>query len=547
MSLRTRLAVLTAFAACALLIALFVAWRLARATETFTLRQTEFSLHAAARDLVREVRAHPEGQTASASPGAPPSPDAKSRRPHRPPLPPHEAKLFAAYTDPLARLTAIALHPYPETAGGFYRADGALAGYAFPEYAGTGINTEATADEAALIRALAQQALATGEAAARTATLSDGATRMFVSYPAQPNDAGESDQGQTSNANTSIVAVWTMRKLSSQSATTADTLNIIALAGLGLAFAAITSLAFVTVRDLRTGVRNIESGMIQLRTNLEHRLPPARTPELARIASAINELAANLNETIARQRDLERDLRKSERLAALGRLIAGVAHEVRNPLASMKLKMQIARRAAYAPDKLEATFRVVTEEIERLDALVRRLLELGRAPALELAAFDVCDMARRRAAFILEKAERQNVRVIVKELCAKLLIEGDRDRLGQVLDNLFQNALEAMPDGGTLTIACERLAAAETEGAVTLARLSVADTGGGIAPEHVEHIFEPFYSGRDAGTGLGLAIAREIVEAHGGKLSFGNQAPGGALFHLELPEIAAASNHSPNI
>jgi len=548
MSLRMRLALLAAFAISALLIASFVAWRLARATETFALRQAEFSLHAAARDIARDIRAHPDGRTTLEPTDAPRFDEGKPHRKPPHPLPPHERAIFEAYNDPLARLTAIALHPFPETAGGLYRTDGALAGFAFPAYAGTGINAEVSADNAATIRSLAGQAVATGAAQTRTVTTPDGVL-MFVSYPVQPDDATRADEmeagntdsaAQTSVSGNAIAAVWTMRQLSPLTGT-ADAVNILALVALAGAVLAVVGFAVLTVRDLRQSVSEIEGGMIHLTGDLTYPLPPVRTPELARIAGAINELAANLRANIARQRGLESDLRQSERLAALGRLVAGVAHEIRNPLASMKLKMQIARRGGYAPEKLEATFRVVGEEIERLDALVRRLLEFGRAPALELTTLDLCDLARRRVSLISERAEQQNVRII-SELCHKLLVEGDADRLAQVLDNLFQNALEAMPAGGELTLTCEQSLA---HGEAVRAYLIIQDTGEGVAPEHCEHIFEPFYSGRDTGTGLGLAIAREITQAHGGKLTIDGQAEGGARFRLELPQAAEAKPDAP--
>lgn len=535
-----RLAMLAAFAVGALLVASFVAWRLTRATETFALRQAEFSLHAAARELARDTRAHPEGRTALDATFAPPFADDKPHRKPPRPAPPHERAIFETYRDPLARLTAIALHPYTETAGGLSRADATLAGYAFPAYMGTGINAEVSADEAAIIKQLAAQAVATGAAQARTVT-TPGGTFMFVSYPVQSVDAtvaDETDAGKTDGAAQEsasanpIVAVWTMRRLSPLSGTT-DAVNIIALIALACAVLAVAGFAFMTVRDLRQGVGAIEVGMTHLTSDLNFRLPPVRTPELARISAAVNELAANLRANIARQRSLESDLRQSERLAALGRLVAGVAHEVRNPLASMKLKMQIARRADFAPEKLDATFRVVGEEIERLDALVRHLLELVRVPALHVTTLDLCGLARRRVSLMNERAERQNVRIIINELCRELIVEGDADRLAQVLDNLFQNALEAMPAGGELTITCARVS---TPGEAARARLIIQDTGTGIAPEHREHIFEPFYSGRDTGTGLGLAIAREIMEAHGGKLIADSRAEGGACFLLELPQ-----------
>jgi len=111
-------------------------------------------------------------------------------------------------------------------------------------------------------------------------------------------------------------------------------------------------------------------------------------------------------------------------------------------------------------------------------------------------------------------------------------VQGDGNRLAQVVDNIIQNAIDAMPAGGRLTITCKT---AKAQDSSPSARLSFEDTGRGIQPADQEHIFEPFHSGRDMGTGLGLAIARAIVEEHGGRISFVSRPGSGASFLIELP------------
>jgi signal transduction histidine kinase len=551
MSLRTRLGVLAAFAFAALLVALFVAWRLARATELFALRQADSSLHAAARDLARAVNAHPSGyqniEEAAALPDRPAPPVDKGRRNRS--LPPHVRKLFAAYADPLSRLTAITLHRFPEAAGGFYRAtDGALVGHAFPASAGTaGGQMLLTSDVAEVIRTLAKQVNETGAPATRT--IQTGSDRIIVVvYPARADSLDVDDVSSPAGADSSspIAAAWTMQRLSNL-AGVSDKANWAALAVLLLSIIAVSGLAFVTVKDLRSGVSGIEQGLTKLSDDLSQQITTPRTPELARITGAINQLAATLRVNLARQSELEQDLRRSERLSALGRLTAGVAHEVRNPLAAIKLKVQMARRAKNAPARLDDTFRVITEEIDRLDALVRRLLEFGRTQPLEQSSLDLCELVQRRAALFNDIAERAGVLIEFRVSAGTVMVEGDRERLAQVLDNLIQNALEAMPGGGRLALGCE---AATTEDGRALAHLTVEDTGRGIPPEDHGRIFEPFFTGRETGTGLGLAIAREIVEAHGGHLNFVSRAGAGASFLIELPRRLQAEDdkrfHQPS-
>jgi signal transduction histidine kinase len=324
-----------------------------------------------------------------------------------------------------------------------------------------------------------------------------------------------------------------MQRLSNLSGIS-DWPNLAALLALALSILAVSSLALITVRDLRTGVTGIEAGLAGLTIDLDRSVLPPDTLELARIATAINELAGSLRANIARQAQLEQQLAQRERLSALGRVVAGVAHEVRNPLAAIKLKVQLARRAPYASEKLDETFNVVTAEIERLDTLVRRLLELGDQQKLERAPVDLGELVSRRAAFFTDLAKRANVVIETQADCVAF-VEGDENRLGQVVDNIIQNALDAMSDGGRLSITCNTLKGPENPSFV---RLSFEDTGHGIHKADQEHIFEPFHTGRDSGTGLGLPIARAIVEEHGGRLGFVSRDGNGASFVIELPLLS---------
>jgi signal transduction histidine kinase len=521
MSLRTRLALLAAFAIVALAVALFVAWRLARATETFALRQADASVHAAARDLARELQLNPGGyqNLDQATPAPPEGPDERRPRgadhPSRP-VPPHIEKIFAAYSDPFARLTATTLHRFPDVEGGFCRSsNGVIFGYATPRDPAANFDRNVSPDLVATIRALATQAAATGTPASRTSQIA-GDRILMVAYPAQTEG---------------IAAAWAMQRLSHLSGVS-DWPNLAALVVLGLSIIAVSSLALITVRDLHYGVAGIETGLAGLTNDLSRQLAQPDTEELARIAAAINGLAVTLRGNLARQAALEQELRHSERLSALGRVVAGVAHEVRNPLAAIKLKAQLAGRSTYAPEKLAETFKVITAEIDRLDSLVHRLLELGGQRTLRLVDLDLVALVNRRAAFFTDLAARSKVNIGIESHSEKLVVQADGDRLGQVVDNLIQNAIEAMPDGGQLTISCDVFKGDDNAPTV---RVSFNDTGHGITDADREHIFEPFHTGRDTGTGLGLAIARAIVEEHGGRLSFSSHAGNGTSFVVELP------------
>jgi signal transduction histidine kinase len=520
MSLRTRLALLAGFAIVALVVASFVAWRLARATETFAWRQADSSVNAAARDLARELHGNPDGYL-TIEQGLPDAVDKPREKGPRAvgtrarPVPPHVETLFVAYSDPLARLSAITLHRYPDVAGGFYRqADDGLIGYAFPKQRGSVFTGDVAPDLANVIRETVSETAKTGAPISRTIQV--GTDRVILAtYPAPEGG---------------ITTAWAMQRLSHLSGVS-DWPNLVALLTLTLSIIAVSGLALITVRDLRSGVTDIETGLTGLTTDLNRAVSSPSTGELARIAAAINELAATLRANIARQADLEQQLAHRERLSALGRVVAGVAHEVRNPLSAIKLKVQLARRGSYTPEKLNETFSVISQEIERLDTLVRRLLELGSQQRIEHGVVDLGELISRRSTFFNELAKRAGVTIMTPS-CSKVLVEGDGDRLAQVVDNIMQNAFDAMPNGGELTISCHCSGDPSGPG---LVRVKFEDTGHGIPPEDQKHIFEPFHTNRAAGTGLGLAIARAIVEEHGGRLNFASQVGQGASFVVELP------------
>jgi two-component system, NtrC family, sensor histidine kinase HydH len=252
-------------------------------------------------------------------------------------------------------------------------------------------------------------------------------------------------------------------------------------------------------------------------------------------------LTAGLARTVRRQaveRDrLQTDLRRSERLAALGKLLAGVAHEVRNPLAGIRSTAQLWQRGF----ELDAeSLGGLVHEVDRLEEIVSRLLQFSRADAQDLAPGDLNTVLAEAARLASGPAERNGVRVEV-ELDPDLpTVAIAPPALLQVFRNLTTNALHVMPTGGTLRLTTRRHPSRQA------AQALVADTGPGLGPEVIGHLFEPFFTTKPEGTGLGLAIAREIALAHRGDLGAANRtdAPG-AVFTLTLPATRAGDNGDP--
>jgi two-component system sensor histidine kinase HydH len=238
-------------------------------------------------------------------------------------------------------------------------------------------------------------------------------------------------------------------------------------------------------------------------------------------------------QTVERAR-LQTELRRSERLAALGKLLAGVAHEVRNPLAGIRSTAQLWERGI-GPDR--ESFVNLHEEVDRLEQIVARLLQFSRADAQEYVAGDLNAVVAEAARLAAGSAESQGVRVEVDLDPTLPKVELASPALLQVFRNLTTNALHAMPAGGTLRLATR------FDHAGQIAEASVADTGPGLNTEAISHLFEPFFTTKAGGTGLGLAIAREIALAHRGDLRASNCAGGpGAVFTLALPAAAPTRN-----
>jgi len=248
-------------------------------------------------------------------------------------------------------------------------------------------------------------------------------------------------------------------------------------------------------------------------------------------------LTASLALTVRRQTvergRLQTELRRSERLAALGKLLAGVAHEVRNPLAGIRAITQLWRRGLGMG---EEGFDHLTDEVDRLDDIVSRLLQFSRADAQDLAPGDLNSVAA-EAARLAEDRAREHEVCVELELAPDLpSVDMAAPALVQVLRNLTTNALQVMPRGGVLRLATYLDTARGTVSA------SVADNGPGLSADVLSHLFEPFFTTKAEGTGLGLAIAREIALAHRGELRAENRPTGGAVFTLILPiaEVPAA-------
>lgn len=239
-------------------------------------------------------------------------------------------------------------------------------------------------------------------------------------------------------------------------------------------------------------------------------------------------------------RALEDSMRRSERFAGIGKMAAGIAHEIRNPLASMSGSIQMLARSAQEPMQARL-MRIVLREIDRLNALITDFLQFARPNPPQFDRVDLVALFDDLAGmFANQPADRPPVDLVI-EHDEPLTVAADAGQLKQVFWNLINNGAQAMAEGGRLEIRCRRMDA-------TRAVITVTDNGEGIPDEVQARIFDPFFSTKDHGTGLGLAQAHRIIDEHGGFLSVRSTVDVGSTFTVVLPfeQPVAAAGAAPD-
>lgn len=406
----------------------------------------------------------------------------------------------------LTNVVQLALAHSPEIEGGIWReAEGSL-GYAFPTYEGTGPKTDLPAAEQPTIGEVNAAAATAG----KPAMVERRGRSQILLLHACPL-GGATDTGLTG---------WTMTRIAAGAEPAYNRLMIgfavLAATVLGSAF----WLGWLLVAWSRR-IARLEADLAAGHDADLPRLSPTGLPELDRLVHALNASGERLSE--ARRRAAG-----AERLAAVGRLVAGVAHEVRNPVAAMRLKAENALAAADEQRRISA-LGFILDQIARLDRLLRDLLTMSqpREPKAETV-----DLARFLAGIVVafgDRADASQVSLIDRlDPAAGVgsLPSFDAGEIGRIVENLVGNALRHTPAGGRVELSATR----RGENLV----IAVRDDGPGVPSQIRERLFEPFVTGHPEGTGLGLAIAREIAGVHHATLRL-LPSDRGAHFEIELP------------
>jgi signal transduction histidine kinase len=402
-----------------------------------------------------------------------------------------------------------ALALFPGVEGGVWQSDAGSLAYAYPTYEGSGQKTDLPQAEEPTIRQIAEGSAAAGR---RLEWKRDSRSQVLL-ITACPM------AGAAAN-----MTAWAMTRV----VTVGGRPFLQATTGLGFLLVVLLGSAALLGRVLwrwSQRLHAIEAALAGGADDLPV-LDLTGQRDLDRIIEAINGAGAKATEARRRTVELLQRVADGERLAALGRVVAGVAHEIRNPIAAMRLKAENA--LANQSDRSRSTdaLQVVVEQVGRMDQLLKNLLRSVQRSAIRREPVtDIDGFLAEHAGLFREQAGRRAITVDCPPRLATPVMF-DKAQIGRALDNLILNAIQNSDDGTPIV-----LRAQTTRNDLCL---SVADAGNGVPSAIRAHMFEPFATGRPDGTGLGLAVVREVAEAHGGRVILEHRS-NGTTFTLELP------------
>ena len=411
----------------------------------------------------------------------------------------------------LATAVGLALAQQVGVEGGIWQTDAGPLAYAFPTYEGTGPKTDLPAAERDQIQAVNQQSARDEQSVERH--LSSGSETLLL-YAC-------SLSGPISG-----LTAWTMTRV--RAVQGFQPLQL----GLGVLLALMVLMSAWLGRTLLVWgrhVRGIEGALHAAGATGMPTVGRTGERELDQIIDALNQAGLRVTEARQQADRMAGRAARAERLAALGRVAAGVAHEIRNPIAAARLQGENALAGDDA--RRRESIGDMLSQVDRLDGLVGELRAMTQRVEPKPLSVELSMFLGEQVARYKEVAAAKSLAVSVCNGDGPAAL--DPVLIGRVLDNLMTNAIRHAPEGGSVVLAVDRRPA--------LLVLTVEDSGPGVPAKMADRLFEPFVTGRPEGTGLGLAIARELTDAHGGRLVLRSSgtASSGAIFAVELPQEAA--------
>jgi signal transduction histidine kinase len=308
-------------------------------------------------------------------------------------------------------------------------------------------------------------------------------------------------------------------------------------------------LGYAVARSLRHSIYQLSVGIQDAAGRLNRTLASVTLEEegdLPDLHRRVQEMVHEIERVVNQLQQREREVLRAEQLAAVGQVAAGVAHELRNPLTSIKMLVQTGLEGHGASGLPAEDLAVIENEVRRMEQCIQVFLDFARPPTPERRDADLTEVLRRALALVEGRARRQKVTLNLTMPPSPLVVRVDPEQIHQVLVNLLLNALDALPHGGTVSVDV-RLAEGNESGndgpagdgqpaKTPWVEVRIRDNGSGIGPRIRQRLFEPFVSSKETGLGLGLSICKRLIEDHGGVIRGDNQPDGGAEFAFTLPK-----------
>jgi signal transduction histidine kinase len=283
----------------------------------------------------------------------------------------------------------------------------------------------------------------------------------------------------------------------------------------------VNRLFLAPLKRIQEGAESIGKG------DFRHQVHIASHDEIGELAQTFNQMAIQLKESFESIQNSQERMIQAEKLSSLGQLSARLAHELKNPLTSIKMILQAILDGSPTPTMTREDAEVILKEVKRLDAILTQFLSFAKPPRLELRPLNLEDMIEEVLSLMKTEFHRSGVEVS-QEISGLPEIKGDYEKMRQVLFNLLHNSIQAMPEGGKLKIEVREIFENDQRKVLLL----VEDSGQGILEEHRKKVFDPFFTTKEGGTGLGLSIVYTIIKEHHGSIDFQSQVGKGTIFAI---------------